>query len=32
VADGYVRDNTWAAIAVAAAAGVLIGVLLARRK
>jgi ElaB/YqjD/DUF883 family membrane-anchored ribosome-binding protein len=32
VADGYVRDNTWAAIAVAAAAGALIGVLLAHRK
>ena len=31
-ADSYLRDNTWAAIAVAATAGFVIGVLLARRK
>jgi ElaB/YqjD/DUF883 family membrane-anchored ribosome-binding protein len=32
VADRYVRDNTWAAVAVAAAAAFLVGVLVSRRK
>jgi ElaB/YqjD/DUF883 family membrane-anchored ribosome-binding protein len=32
VADRYVRDNTWAAVAVAAAAAFLVGVLMTRRK
>jgi hypothetical protein len=31
-ADRYVRDNTWAAVAVAAAAAFLVGVLMTRRK
>jgi ElaB/YqjD/DUF883 family membrane-anchored ribosome-binding protein len=30
--DGYLRDNTWAALAVAAAAAFMVGVLMARRK
>lgn len=32
VADRYVRDNTWAAVAVAAAAAFLVGVLMMRRR
>jgi|GEM_PF-3512663 len=32
VADRYVRDNTWVAVAVAAAAAFLVGVLMTRRK
>jgi ElaB/YqjD/DUF883 family membrane-anchored ribosome-binding protein len=30
--DGYLRDNTWAALAVTTAAAFMVGVLLARRK
>jgi ElaB/YqjD/DUF883 family membrane-anchored ribosome-binding protein len=32
VVDGYLRDNTWAVVAVAAAAAFVIGALLTRRK
>jgi ElaB/YqjD/DUF883 family membrane-anchored ribosome-binding protein len=32
VVDGYLRDNTWAALAVAAAAAFVVGVLVTRRK
>lgn len=31
-ADEYVRDNPWASVAIAAAAGVIIGALLSRRR
>lgn len=32
VADRYVRDHTWAAVAVAAAAAFVVGVMMSRRK